>query len=273
LRRAIIALLLPALLTTACTDDRIGLTYRLEPGRRLEYRLVLRADIDRTLGGRSRQQRVEAIFLTSQEIVEAVPIEGGTARVTLVPRSLTVDGRRVDTGPTQGFTVELAPDGRVVALEEAAAPPSGPLDPVGLDRLLPRLSPVLPAARVRPGDTWRSDTEFTDLSGRFEVSTRSRLEQLGITGGHRAALVRTTYVTPVDRTEVLANAVARLTGRDVGVHVAWFSLDGFLVRSSGDSVARYRVTFHPPAGQPDVAPVQGALVVSLHTEMDLVAGS
>jgi hypothetical protein len=57
----------------------------------------------------------------------------------------------------------------------------------------------------------------------------------------------------------------------VGAQEAWFALDGFLVRASGDSVGSYRVTFTPPGGEVGLQPVQGALVVRLHTEMELLS--
>jgi hypothetical protein len=56
----------------------------------------------------------------------------------------------------------------------------------------------------------------------------------------------------------------------VGAQQAWFSLDGFLIRATGDSVGTYRVTFRPPEGELGVTPVEGALVVRLHTEMELL---
>lgn len=245
------------------------LRYGLEVGRRLEYHLTLSADIERTLSGTTRRQQVEASFRASQEVL-AVTEEGATARMTLFPQGLSVDGRPVDPGTSQQFTVRLAPDGRVVEIAEAQGQPSEPLSPVGIERLLPQLRPVLPRARVSAGEEWRSNTEFRDAAGRFAVAARSRLAALDVVDGVRAALVRSTYVTPVDRREALANAVADVSGRDLAVQEAWFALDGFLLRSTGDSVGRYRVTFRPPEGEEPVAPVEGALVVRLHTVMDLL---
>jgi hypothetical protein len=142
----------------------------------------------------------------------------------------------------------------------------------GLELLWPRMGPDLPGTPVAPGATWRSQTEFTDENGRFSLSTTSRLTQLGITDGREAALVRTTYESPVDRQETFANAVAEVTGTDVGAQEAWFSLDGFLVRASGDSVGSYQVTFRPPGGEVG-APVEGSLVVRMHTEMQLLSAA
>lgn len=246
----------------------MALRYGLEVGRRLGYRLTLTADVERTLSGTTRREEVRASFRATQEVV-AVTGDGATARMTLVPQRLTVDGRPVDPGTPQEFTVRLAADGRVVQIEEAEGDPSEPLSSVGIERLLPRLRPVLPHAEVSTGEEWRSTTEFRDAAGEFEVAARSRLAALDVVDGLRAALVRSTYVTPVDRRETLANAVADVTGRDLAVHEAWFALEGFLIRSTGDSVGRYRVTFRPPGGEEQVAPVEGALVVRLHTEMEL----
>jgi hypothetical protein len=130
---------------------------------------------------------------------------------------------------------------------------------------------VLPGRPVAPGDDWHSRTEFTDEQGRFSLTTRSRLTQLGRVEGRDSALVRTSYESPVDRQEVFANAVADVEGEDVGAQEAWFSLEGFLVQASGDSVGTYRVTFMPPEGEEGVAPVHGALVVRLHTDMQLLS--
>jgi hypothetical protein len=95
-----------------------------------------------------------------------------------------------------------------------------------------------------------------------------------VVDGHRSALVRTTYESPVDREEVFQNAVARMEGTDVGAQEAWFALNGFLVRASGDSVGSYRVTFTAPGGEVGLSPVEAGLVVRLHTEMHLLpAGS
>ena len=329
--------LLPiVVLIVSCVEGHVPLSHRLEAGQRLEHRLTLSAAITRTLARQTREQRVTATFLISQEILGAVdaappgglpptpqtsfpespspvtpspgetspgtfpglgdaggqplsppaptgspspPPAAGTptvppvaeARVTLVPESLEVDGRPVEVGAVQEFTVQLGEDGRVVTIAETVAAPQEALEPVGLERLLPRLRPVLPGRPVALGDSWRSETRYRDERGRFWISAISRLTQLGVTDGYEAALVRTSYRSPVQREETFANAVADLTGKDVGAQEAWFALGGFLVRSSTDSVGTYELAFRPPAGDPGVAPVRGALVVRLHTEMQLIS--
>ena len=329
--------LLPiVVLIVSCVEGHVPLSHRLEAGQRLEHRLTLSAAITRTLARQTREQRVTATFLISQEILGAVdaappgglpptpqtsfpespspvtpspgetspgtfpglgdaggqplsppaptgspspPPAAGTptvppvaeARVTLVPESLEVDGRPVEVGAVQDFTVQLGEDGRVVTIAETVAAPQEALEPVGLERLLPRLRPVLPGRPVALGDSWRSETRYRDERGRFWISAISRLTQLGVTDGYEAALVRTSYRSPVQREETFANAVADLTGKDVGAQEAWFALGGFLVRSSTDSVGTYELAFRPPAGDPGVAPVRGSLVVRLHTEMQLIS--
>lgn len=272
MRRAALPFLLLVLLP-ACGTDRVPLSYSLDPGLRLEHRLTLRASVVRTLAGETRNEEVLATFRATQELVG--PAEDGAvqAAISLVPEGLEVNGQPVDIGPAQEYTVRLAPDGRVVAVQVAAGEETEVLEPVGIERLLPRLRPVLPGRPVGPGDSWRSETNFTDEQGRFALSTRSRLTQLGVADGREAALVRTTYESPVDREEVFANAVAQVRGSDVGAQEAWFALDGYLVRAVGDSVGTYRVTFTPPAGEEDLAPVRGALRVRLRLEMQLISAT
>ena len=271
MRRAALPFLL--VLLSACGTDRVPLSYRLDPGLRLEHRLTLRASVVRTLAGETRDQEVLATFRATQELRE--PAEDGSveAAISLVPEGLEVNGQPVDIGPAQEYTVRLAPDGRVVAVQVAAGEETEVLESVGIERLLPRLRPVLPGRPVGPGDSWRSETHFTDEQGRFALSSRSRLVQLGVADGREAALVRTTYESPVDRNEVFANAVAQVRGSDVGAQEAWFALDGYLVRAVGDSVGNYRVTFTPPAGEEGLAAVRGALRVRLHLEMQLLSAT
>lgn len=276
MRRALLVLLLVA--ASSCTDDHVDLTYSLEIGRRLEYRLLLDATVLRTLEGETREQSVQASFLAGQQIVDPLPGGGARAVFSLRPESLVVDGRPVDPGEPQEFEVDLGPDGRVVAIGQPApaettggeAEGTEAVAALGIERLLPRLRPVLPGEPVRTGEEWSSRTRFTDEDGEFSLALESRLARLGVEDGYRAALVRTTYVSPVDRRETFVNAVAEIQGTDEGVQQAWFSLDGFLIRSIGDSVGRYRVTFRPPGGEAGLAPVQGALDVSLHTELELI---
>lgn len=265
--------LLLSLALVACAPDTVDLVYGLEPGRRLEYDLVLDAHIDRTLSDEPVEQQIRATFRATQEVIEPIPGGGASARMSLVPTSLVVDGDEVEAGPPQTFLVALAPDGRVVEIDAASDDGARALGPVSVERLLPRLRPVLPGAAVAPGETWASDTTFTDSAGRFSLESRSRLERLDTVQDRDAALVRTTYVSPVDRREEFANAIAALEGEDVGVQAAWFALDGYLLRSTGDSVGTYDVTFHPPGGEAGLQPVEGTLVVELHTEMRLVAAS
>jgi hypothetical protein len=276
------ALTLIVVLAAGCADDRVDLGYTLETGRLLEYRLVLDARVLRTLEGQTREQSVQASFLAGQEIVEPLPGGGARALFSLRPESLVVDGRTVDPGQPQEFEVDLGPDGRVVAIAqptEAGEPPETGEDgtdavaALGIERLLPRLRPVLPAAEVAAGDTWSASTEFADAGGAFALSTRSRLAELAVVAGHPAALVRTTYESPVDRRERFANALAELAGTDVGAQEAWFALDGFLIRSTGHSVGTYGVTFRPPEGELETVPVEGSLVVRLHSEMRLTGGT
>jgi hypothetical protein len=269
-RRFSIPLLLAALVLAGCADDRVSLSYRLEEGRRLRYSLLIEAEINRTLGEDTRRQQIEAAFRASQEVLEELQDGAFRVRTTLDPVSLVVDGTTRSVGPGQEFLVTLGPDGRVQEVQRARGEASEPLALVGIDRLLPRLRPVLPGRPVSPGDAWASDSELRDEDGTFTLESRSRLAELGRTAGHPAALVRTTYTSPVDRREVFANAAADLNGRDVGTQEAWFALDGFLVGAVGDSVGRYRVTFRPPGGDTGVAPVEGRLVVRVHTEMRLV---
>ncbi len=270
MRRLPACLLASLLLLVACTDDRVELSYQLEPGRQLQYQLRLQAQIIRTIGGVRRTEDVEASFLSTQTIGASLATEGAEATVTLVPESLTVDGRPVDVGAPQEFAVTLGADGRVLTIQESGAAAAEALDPLGIERLLPRLRPVLPGTPVSTGQTWSSDTVLDDESGTFSLSSRSRLTQLGLNGGQESALVRTTYVSPVDRQEEFANAVAAMEGEDIGAQEAWFALDGFLISATGDSVGTYDVTFTPPGGEAGLGPVQGSLVVRLHTEMLLL---
>jgi hypothetical protein len=249
------------------------LASRPNSGAPLTFRLELSADVERTLEGETRGQQIEAAFRVVEEVLSRQGDGTARARLTLAPISLQVDGREVTVGPGQEFVVTMAPDGRIVEIEESTGEPAEALAPVGLERLLPRLGPVLPRAPVGIGESWTSDTEFADETGSFSVALRSSLARLGMRDGEAAALVRTTYVSPVRRREVFANAVAEIDGEDVGTQEAWFALDGFLIRASGDSVGSYRVTFRPPGGEDVLEPVRGSLDVRLHTELSLVSGT
>jgi hypothetical protein len=271
-RRTLLFPILLVVFLSSCADDRVHLATRPGGGPPLTFRLELTADVDRTLEGETRSQRIVAAFRVVQDVLSWSRDGRSRARLILAPVSLEVDGQAVSVGPGQEFLVTLAPDGRIVEIEESTGEPAEALAPVGLERLLPRLGPVLPGAPVRIGESWTSDTEFADETGRFSVALRSHLARLGMREGESAALVRTTYVSPVRRREVFANAVAEIDGQDVGTQEAWFAIDGFLLQASGDSVGSYRVTFRPPGGEAVLAPVRGSLDVRLHTEMHLVSG-
>jgi hypothetical protein len=268
-RALLVSLLLVA--ASACGTDRVSLRYLFDAGRVLDYDLRLEASVRRTLAGDPREQRLEATFRSRQTIRDA--LGGGRARavITLEPRSLVVDGRRASPGPAQEFVVVLSADGSVTEVESSRGAPVEALAPVGIDQLLPRLRPVLPPAPVTPGARWGSDLDVSDESGSIALDVSSRLASLGLAGEHRAALIRSSYSSPVSRREVFANALADIEGRDVGTQAAWFALDGFLVRATGDSVGDYRVAFRPPGGDAGVGAVRGTLVVVLHTEITLRA--
>jgi hypothetical protein len=270
-RRTLLFPILLLVALSACAEHRVRLAARPGGGPPLTFRLQLTADVDRALEGESRSQRVVATFRVVQDVLSWTSDGTARARLVLAPTSLEVDGRVVAVGPGQEFLVTLAPDGRIVEIEASTGEPAEALAPVGLERLLPRLGPVLPGGPVGIGESWSSDTEFADETGRFSVALRSHLARLGMHEGEAAALVRTTYVSPVRRREVFANAIAEIDGQDVGTQEAWFAIDGFLLQASGDSVGSYRVTFRPPGGEAVLQPVRGSLDVRLHTEMRLVS--
>lgn len=270
-RRRGLATAIALLLAASCSStDRVTLRYGLQDDRTLVYRLVLDADVRRTLGDQPTRQRLRATFRTVQTITEELGPDRARARITLEPETLVVDGREATPGPSQEFVVRLSSDGSVVEVESASGAPPEVLLPVGLDRLLPRLRPVLPPDPVSPGDAWGSDLDLRDEAGTLSLDLSSRLARLGIESGHSAALIRSTYTSPVSRRERFANAIADIQGRDVGAQSAWFALDGFLVRATGDSVGDYDLTFRPPGGDAGIGEVSGTLAVTLHTEMVLV---
>jgi len=268
LRRVLTSLSLLAV--TACAPHQVTLSYHTEDGDILSYDLELDAEIERTLSGQTRHEIVKAAFRIQQEVLDVLPGGRTRTRITLRPHSLRVNGTGRRVGRNQVFVVITRADGSVVGIEEGRGETTEALAPVGIERLLPRLQPVLPGRAVGPGDTWRSESALEDVNGRFSLALRSRLAALGRSRGHASALLRTTYTSPVERREIFANAVADIEGRDVGTQEAWFALDGFLVRASGDSVGRYRVVFRPPGGEVGVAPVPGRIHVRLHTEMRLL---
>lgn len=268
MRRLLASLSLLAI--TACAPHQVTLSYRSEDGGLLSYQLELKAEIERTLSGQTRHELVEATFGIRQEVLDVLPGGRTRARMTLLPQSLRVNGTKRRVGRAQEFVVTARVDGSVVGIEEGRGETTEALAPVGIERLLPRLQPVLPGRPVAPGDTWRSASALEDANGTFSLSLQSRLAALGKARGHASALLRTMYTSPVERREIFANAVADIDGRDVGTQEAWFALDGFLVRASGDSVGRYRVLFRPPGGEVGVAPVRGRINVRLHTAMRLV---
>jgi hypothetical protein len=268
LHRFLFSLFLVAL--GACAPHQVTLSYRSEEGGLLSYQLDLEAEIDRTLSGQTRHELVQARFRIQHEVLDVLPGGRQRARITLRPESLRVNRTMRLVGRAQEFVVTTRADGSVVGIDEARGEATEALAPVGIERLLPRLQPVLPGRAVGPGDTWRSESALVDANGRFSLALRSRLAALGRSGGHTSALLRTTYTSPVERSEIFANAVADIEGTDLGIQEAWFALDGFLVRAAGDSVGRYRVLFRPPGGQVGVTPVRGRLHVRLHTEMRLV---
>jgi hypothetical protein len=271
-RRLLPFILVPVLLS-ACGNDEVSLSYPLEPGPPLRYGLELEAEIVRTLAGETSEETVVATFIASHQVVETFPEGGARALMSLEPTTLVVDGEEASVGPRREFVVRLGIDGRVLEIESGAGETAEPLAQVGIERLLPRLRPVLPGGPAGLGDTWSSSAEYRDDAGSFSLELRSRLVALGLTDGIRGALVRTTYVSPVDRVERFANASADVDGEDVGVQESWFALDGYLVRSVGDSVGRYRVTFRPPGGEAGLGAVEGTLEVRLHTEMRLIGYS
>ena len=254
----------------ACAPHQVTLSYRSRDGEVRSYVLELNADIERTLSGQTRHEVVEAVFRIRQEVLDLLPGARTRIRLTLRPQALRVDGRPRRAGRDQEFVVVTRANGSVVGIEEGRGEATEALAPVGIERLLPRLQPVLPGEAVGPGDTWRSESALEDESGRFSLSLRSRLAELGKSRGHDSALLRSMYTSPVERREIFANAVADIEGGDVGTQEAWFALDGFLVCASGDSVGRYRVVFRPPGGEVGVAPVRGRIHVRLSTEMRLV---
>jgi hypothetical protein len=268
LRRLLASLSLLTL--TACAPHQVTLSYRSEDGGLLSYRLDLDAEIERTLSGQTRHELVQATFRIQREVLDVLPRGRTRARITLLPQSLRVNGAPRPVGEAQEFVVTARADGSVAGIDAGRGETTEVLAPVGIERLLPRLQPVLPARAVAPGDTWRSASALEDANGRFSLSLQSRLAALGTSRGHASALLRTMYTSPVERREIFANAVADIDGRDVGTQEAWFALDGFLVRASGDSVGRYRVLFRPPGEDVAVAPVRGRISVRLHTAMRLV---
>ena len=243
MRRGAIALVL-VLGLWSCSAPEFRLASRFNAGETREYRVV--ADADVTISAAelttTEHTRLEA---RTRLAVEQVTATGATLAMTITPVRLTRDGKSTDVPAEQRVRIQVANDGRILAVTPAEG--TAPLDEATIEDLVPLIGPPLPNGRVHLADRWTRPLAVP--SGAPAGTQTARLAALRVIDGYDCGIVALSTRRPVARVRDIAGATLRLEGVEYAAgEIAFAFREGFPVSIRSNGEARLAISEGPAAG-------------------------
>ncbi len=262
LRRLFLLLLLVAS-TGACRPETVSLTYTLETGSVLTYRLAAHAEAEWDIAGPGRGS-YDAVFDVSETVLESDE-EGAAIRVVMTPTSVAEEGLPSPGPATRTFTLRITAEGEVSEVVDVEGVPAEALDAEDLS-FIGTYRPRLPPQAVALGDEWRADQRL-QIGPLFQhIQTRGELSALRL-GADGTRLARLGYEGegPLVWTTELSGGSAELNGSARITSTATFAIDdGYLERARSSTAGTFAVQVVQESRAP---PIEGSLQLTVDVEL------
>jgi len=261
MRRLLVVLaVMVGLVTTACQDDHVTITYHPVPGSTFTYGIHVVSSTTTALPGRAPSQppSVPADITARQRVLDAAD---GTTRVE-------VDLSREGIG-SRTFVMRFDRAAQLTAVESVEGIPAEALGSLGLSEIFPSAAGAPPDRPLRPGDRWTIDdqVQLAGMPAPARLTGTGHLVKLGVVDGSKTATVESQTQLPVTATSETAEGVQTLTGsQTTTISVVYDLASGAVRHSTAATVGQFDLVLAPPAGQPG-SPLHGTLTVEVRSEI------
>lgn len=227
-------------------NGKVVLEYKHKKGETLTYRVRNNIVNNAYVNGKPQRIAMSQIFVFTYKTIALDENGDSTVRITYKSAVANVGGKRV-TLPFAGKTVTLivSPRGQVKSIKSLGGLSSS--EGIDYQHLLDDVPAPLPGRPVGIGDTWDStaDIRLPDGSGTLSVTVNYRLAGLRTVRGQRAAVIRSTFTSPVRLNLTQPRFILDMESTGRGSGVDYFSLDtGHMLRSTGTVRTLARQAFH-----------------------------
>lgn len=259
-----VAVVVVLLVSGACGDDTVRLSFQPEPGERSRYRIEVRERTVTTIGDEAPRRTVtDTVVRADHRVLDSGPA-GSRVEVRL----------RIEDEATEAtYVVRFDRAGQAVEVQTSDGARPGALADLGLSEIFPAAAAAPPDRPLRPGDRWTHDEPVGPAeAGSARLVGEGRLVALRAADGRRLARVESSYRSPVRRTAADTDGRLELRGTLRTRAEVAYDLDDHVVHSvRARTRGIYRVTLYPPAGV-DGAPVPGTVDVDVESTTRRVGG-
>jgi hypothetical protein len=185
-------------------------------GQQQRYRLQIGFNGSLEASGRSIPFDLQIAETLGWHVTSVGPGGIATLEMTVEDASGTINGQQHTTGAEGPFTLQVAPDGRIVSGSLGGVDASDPIGTAfeGTDQVLP----LLPDHPVKPGDSWhRSSSQDLPFGmGTMHYDASNRLLRYEDIEGVHAAVITSHMTVPMNLTIDLRK-VLKAMGTDAGI--------------------------------------------------------
>ena len=256
LRRGLLVATALAVITTACREDTVRLSFQPRSGDRYSYRVEVEAEALTTVGDEPPQRSQSSnVFESEQSVLDSQP-SGTRVQVRLSEVG----------GLARNFVVRLDRAAQLAEVQSIEGLPTSALGGLGLSEVFPAAAGAPPDEPLSPGSRWAIDEPVQLASPElFRLVGEGRLAKLGVVDGREVATVVSNYRLPVKRTAQERRNKLELSGsQDTNASTTYDLKDGSVVSVEARTSGSYTIMLLPRDGTPGPA-IPGRVTVEVRS--------
>ena len=255
-----LGLLILVLATGACLPDTVQLSYSVEEGTTVAYRMTARAEAEWDVGGPGRGSY--EVGFDIEETITSDDEEGSVLVVEMIPIDAQENGLPSPGLERRSFSLRIGPNGEVLEVLQLDGIEASALDQEEL-AFIGTYRPPLPGTPVKLRDEWTGPRPIQIGSGPQEIETTGTLMGFTRDGARDLARIAFTGTSPLEWTTTLPQGEAQLTGEATTEGAALFDIGGGnLDEATSSTSGDFQVRVIPGNGE---APIAG----TLHLDLEL----